>query len=179
LKWYDQQQRDLLSAELYHAVPKGVFCAMAGRQQKVIDEQAERYDLPIDDATIDLFAAIRAYHDLLTANHRYIRPADDAESINNGDVSEMEVHELHVAKLQEEVAKLRNSNLLSAIKVKHASGDTIDRGELRQLLGWLSTRLEGFGQQLRRSSGGEDAQKSLNEFLEHLASECDTGVLQV
>jgi len=160
---------------------KGIFCAYAGRQQKVIDEQADRYDLPIDGPTVDLNDAIRAYHDLITANARYIRPADDAELAENGelDLDEAQHHDLQTEKLRQEIIKLRQSNERLGIQVTRDRGDSIDRRHLREMLMWLSTRLEGFGQQLRTAANGSEAQKTLNEFLEHLADECEQGVLQI
>lgn len=179
LAWFEAQERERVSAEIFAAVPKGVFCKMAGRQQKVIDEQADRYDLPIDGPSIDLFAAIKAYHDLISENARSLMPADDAAAFAGGDCSELDVASLKVAKLQAEIVKLQRGNESLAIRVTKERGDSIDRQELRELLGWLSTRLEGFGQQLRRSTGGEEAQTALNEFLIHLAAECKDGLLRV
>lgn len=179
--WYDKQQADSIITDALSEIPKGVFCQMAGRQQKVIDEQADRYDLPIDGPTIDLFDAIRAYHDLITANARYLRPADDAAMADAGelDLDEAEHHQLATEKIRQEVIKLRQSNERLAIQVTRDRGDSIDRRALREMLAWLSTRLEGFGQQLRRAADGAEAQKTLNEFLEHLAEECEQGVLRV
>lgn len=176
---YRKQTRSEIAGELLTAIPKGIYCQMAGRQQRTIDEQADRYDLPIDGPTIDLFAAIKSYHDLITANARVIRAADDAEAIAAGDVEDLTHAELQILKMREEITKLQRGNESLAIRVTKERGDTIDRHELRHLLGWLSTRLEGFGQQLRRSDGGQDAQQCLNEFIEHLAAECESGVLQV
>lgn len=179
LVWYESNQLDRLRHQILTSVPKGVFCAMAARQQKVLDEQAERYDLPIDTPEIDLYLAIKAYHDLISANHRYLRPADDAEMDEDFDSSTALHHQLQTEKLRQEVLKLQQSNERLAIAVNRDRGDSIDRKELRQMLTWLSSRLEGLGQQLRRSSGGPDAQKTLNDFLKDLAKECDQGVLRV
>lgn len=181
LAWYEKLAQDKLTHDYVMAVPKGVFCAMAGRQQKVIDEQADRYDLPIDGPTVDLYEAVKAYHDLITANARVIRPADDAELAENGDLDldEAQHHQLQTEKLRQEVVKLRQSNERLAIQVTRDRGDSIDRRELRDMLTWLSTRLEGLGQQLRSSANGTEAQKTLNEFLQHLSEECDQGVLRV
>lgn len=179
--WHDKTQADQAAQAFAAAVPKGIFCGFAGRQQKVIDEQADRYDLPIDGPTVDLNDAIRAYHDLITANARYIRPADDAESAENGDLDldEAQHHDLQTEKLRQEIIKLRQSNERLGIQVTRDRGDSIDRQHLREMLSWLSTRLEGFGQQLRTAANGAEAQKTLNEFLEHLADECEQGVLRI
>ncbi|MDM4015828.1 hypothetical protein [Roseiconus lacunae] len=52
----------------------------------------------------------------------------------------------------------------------------IGRSEFRRMLEYLTVRLQGFGQQLRRSKGGDEAQKSLNEFLDHLSAEIREGM---
>ncbi|MEM9367515.1 MAG: hypothetical protein AAGD07_16100 [Planctomycetota bacterium] len=179
LKWYEKRQRTAWMEGSLRAVPKGQFCKMAGRQQKVIDEQAERLDLPIDGATVDLFEAIKAYHDLIVANSRRIVAADDADAITEGSVSQMDYSQLQLIKLREEVTKLQRSNESLGLRVTKERGDTIDRQELRGLMDWLSTRLQAFGQQLRRTEGGEEAQRTLNEFLQHLADECEHGALVI
>lgn len=178
ITWLDKQAADQANFDAYTKVPKGIFCAMAARQQKVIDEQADRYDLPIDGATIDLYEAIKAYHDLIVANGRFIRPADDAESAGEMDLDEAAHHDLQTEKLRQEVIKLRQSNERLGIMVVRDRGDSIDRRELREMLTWLSTRLEGLGAQLRASRNGEEASKSLNEFLDQLADEAEHGALR-
>lgn len=181
LQWYDKTEADRITQAWAASVPKGIYCDFAGRQQRTIDEQADRYDLPIDGAVIDLWAAIRAYHDLITANARYIRPADDAQAIEDGevDLADAQHNDLQTEKLRQEVIKLKQSNERLGIQVTRDRGDSIDRRELRDMLTWLSTRLEGFGQQLRRCADGTEAQKTLNEFLEHLADEVTQGVLRI
>lgn len=45
--------------------PKSVYLGMAGRQAKVIIEQATRYGLPLGGSTIDIGAVVRSFHDHL------------------------------------------------------------------------------------------------------------------
>ncbi|MDM4015830.1 hypothetical protein [Roseiconus lacunae] len=46
------------------------------------------------------------------------------------------------------------------------------------MLEYLTVRLQGFGQQLLRSKGGDEAQKSLNGFLGYLSAEIREGELK-
>lgn len=181
LAWWRREERERITNEVVRAVPKGLFCAMAGRQHKLVDDAAERYDLPIDRPEVDLYEAIKAYHDIIAANSRFIRPADDAEAEANGElnVDEASFHELQVWELREKVRKLQRGNDRLEIALTRDRGDSIDRRELREMLGWFSTRVEGLGQQLRRCKTGPEAQKTLNEFLDSLANECEQGVLRV
>lgn len=178
LAWYQKQQHERSACEAYKAVPKGVFCAMAGRQQRTVDDQAEKYGLDIEGPDVDLFLFVKSAFDLISANAKIIRPHHFAFDSEDNSTEAME-YSLRMSKLQEEVTKLQQTNERLGIQIKHERGDTINRQDLRALLGWFSTRVEGFGQQLRRTSGGEEAQTTLNEFLEQLAAECREGVLQV
>lgn len=176
LAWHAKNQRDQIAREAYGAVPKGVFCAMAARQQRTIDDQAAKYGLDVDGPTIDLFLFVKSAFDLISVNAKSIQP----RHITPGDEDTEEyVYKLKLAKLQEEVTKLKQTNESLGIRITRERGDTIDRHDLRKLLGWFSTRLEGFGQKLRNTTSGEDVQTTLNEFLEDLANECKHGVLQI
>lgn len=177
LAWYQKQQREQIAREAYEAVPKGVFCAMAGRQQRTVDDQAAKYGLDIEGPNVDLFLFVKSAFDLISANAKSIRP--NTFTVDGDTSAEAMEYSLRMSKLQEEVRKLQQTNEQLGIRIKHERGDTINRSDLRELLSWFSTRIEGFGQQLRRTSGGEEAQKTLNEFLEQLAAECREGVLQV
>lgn len=180
LDWYRRGQRSAAAAAMLKEIPKGLYCELASRQHKLIDDAAERYDLPIDGPTVNLFEAIKSLHDLIAANARFIRPADDADAIESDEL-ELEGQSfqvLQLMKLQQEVQKLKHGNARLQIAVTRDRGDAIDRRELRDMLTWFSTRIEGLGQQLRRSGGGEDAAKCLNEFLDALASETERGVLE-
>lgn len=181
LAWYDKAQADAVLSAALTAIPKGLYCQMAGRQQKVVDGMGERYRLPTSGPTVDLFDAIETLYTLVADNSRQIMPAnlvaaeDDDEEVTGA----AKVHLLKLKELEEKVRKLKHGNDRLQIALAHDRGDTIDRQELRGMLSWLSTRLSGFGQQLRRSNSGEEAQKACNEFLEHLASEVEHGVLKV
>ncbi|TWU66439.1 hypothetical protein [Crateriforma conspicua] len=179
IAWWQKRTRAEIADEILCAVPKGQFCKLAGRQQKVIDEQAERYDLPIDGPAINLREAIRAYHDLITANAKNIHPADDAEAIAKGEVSPHSKAELEILKLKEEVRKLQSGNERAELLLIRDRGDTIDRRQLRDMLSWLTTRLQGMGRQVLQCDNIVDAHDCINDMLEDMAQEAEHGVLVI
>jgi len=79
LKRFEAQREEDLRWQYYRAVPQKHYRQMAGRQTKILHDQAQLYGLPIDRAEIDLTAVIRAVHDFLaTHNQRYrSREVDD------------------------------------------------------------------------------------------------------
>ena len=65
---YEKAKEERLRWQYYHTVPKKHYRAMSGRQDKVLNEQAKRYDLPIGGPVIDLEALLRRFHDFLAEN---------------------------------------------------------------------------------------------------------------
>ena len=178
LAWYEKDRREIIIGETLVAIPKGLYCQMAGRQHKVVDDAAARYGLPIGKETVDLFDAIEAMHSLIADNARSIIPAGDAIITGDGEENE-QVYFLKLAELQEKVKKLQVGNERNRIALTHDRGDSIDRRELRRILQSLTVKLKAFGQQLRRASSGIEAQKACNEFLERLAIEIESGDLVI
>lgn len=62
-------------------VTKGDWVKWSGRAYKILDEQAQRYGIPVGEATIDLAAVARWIHDLLAAHGRRILAGDSASEI--------------------------------------------------------------------------------------------------
>ena len=186
LIWYDKRTREEIAEHTIANLPKGVYCKLAGRQHSVIDKMARHYRLEsLLGETIDLYDAILELHDLIADNSRMIQPLrrgdpGEEDTANIGDQEESEeIYILQIKKLKETVAKLEIANDRARIGLKKDKGDAIDRIEVRRMLELLSERLKGFGQRLRRSKGGPDAQKSLNEFLDTLADEIREGEFKV
>src|SRR5574340_1554837 len=68
----DQQLR----ADHYRSIPKRDWQRWSGRQQKILNEQALRYGVPIGGATIDAAELARWLHEFLAANARKLAAAD-------------------------------------------------------------------------------------------------------
>jgi len=65
LKRHEKQKEERLRWQYYRSIPQKHWRAMSGRQTKVINEQAARYDIPFGGATIDLPAVVKRFHDFL------------------------------------------------------------------------------------------------------------------
>jgi hypothetical protein len=146
-------------ANLLANLPKGVYCDLAGRQHKVIDDFAERYELPLRGATVDLGLVIKTLHTRVSELAALARPyADEDEA------------ELARTKMREEIRKLERQSEKLRIEIQSQLKELVSRHEVKQRLEWLSGKLRGFGNQLHRIAGA-DAQLALNQFLEDLAVE--------
>lgn len=164
-KWLADEIARKSIDEFLEAVPKGVYCRLASRQHKLIDDAARVYNLPIGGSTINLQAAITALHQLI---------ADNAQRI----FAEEEDGSLDREKLRAQIAKLRTENARLEIRLGHDTENSIDRGEMRQRLVWLSAQLRTLGDTLGRRFG-KDAQQAINEFLTRLADQLEAGQLAI
>lgn len=61
----------------YASIPKKHWVLLSGRQHKILDEQASRYQIPILGSSIDLAAVARWLHDFLARNAGKLKPDDD------------------------------------------------------------------------------------------------------
>ncbi len=142
---------------------KGEYCYLASRQHKLIDDAADHYGLPIGESHINLREALTALHDLIAANAHRLRGPD-------GDYDELKEE-----KLRQEILKLEKDNEKAAIELQFAKGDAIPRAQLREALVMLSAQLRTLGQTLARIN--PDARAALNDFLDTLAAEIESGSL--
>lgn len=156
ITWWQAKQRDEILDAGLRAIPKGMYCSLAQRQQKVVDEQARRYGLPLLGPTVDLFAAIAALHDLISRN------ADALKSDGQPNLA--------AEKLSEQIRNLRTRRRLILSELKRRKDEFIPRTELRGRLQWLAQQLRRIGESLGRRFG-RDAQAAVNEFLTALTTE--------
>ena len=146
----EQRDRD----KYYRTVPKRDYVAMSGRQHKVLDEQAARYDLPLLGESVDLFALLKRFHDLF-AEGRF-RTDDD---------------------LDDETQQTPNLEKLRGEKYRLAKLDRLERQRqllprrlVRELLGFNAAKLRNLGEQLQRRFGPE-ALDALNDTIDEIARE--------
>lgn len=164
IAWLEKTDRRKYVDQWIEAVPKGDYCTLASRQHKLIDDAAENYDLPIGGSTINLKAAITRLHDFIAANAHRLRAEID------GDMSELKEE-----KLRQEIMMLEKQNERAAIELQYTRGDAIPRAQLRESLVILSAQLRTLGQTLARID--PEARDALNQFLESLSTEIESGAL--
>jgi hypothetical protein len=156
IKRFEAKREEDLRWEYYRSIPQKHWLKMSGRQAKVINEQALTYDLPIDGATIDLPAVVRALHDFLAVHHRKFKQLDeDDELLAGGDSPALERYRDERAKLAKLDRLEREQELLPRDKT-HAG--------LIQIASILRT----MGEQLQKKFGPE-AQEMVDNALENAA----------
>jgi hypothetical protein len=162
-------QRELaaeLRATILSEIPKGIYCEMAGRQQKVVDEFGARYDIAVDVPTINLFVVIKELHTRVSELAAAARPNLDADE-----------EELVKEKLRQEIGKLQRQSAGLQIELDRHMDKLLAKADVQAGLEWLASRLRALGTQLHRVCGqpGVDA---VNEFLDALAAEVEAGALR-
>lgn len=160
LTWYQKQQAETIVENALADLPKKIYCKLSGRQVKVINEQAERYELPIGEATVDMYAAVAAFHDYL---------ADHARAFGNDE-------DLRAEKIRKEIAVLERRAKILDGEIKQQKSLYIEKADLHRRLTWLASKLQTLGERLGKT-GGAECQNVVNEFLEELAEELESGHL--
>ena len=77
LKRHEKTKEEKLRWQYYASIPHKHWKEMSGRQAKVINEQAQRYGIPFDGATVDLPLVVRRLHDFFAANAQKLAAEDD------------------------------------------------------------------------------------------------------
>lgn len=76
LRRYEKELEEQQRLDHYKTIRKGEWAKWSGRQVKVINEQAERYGLPIGGPEIDATLLAPALHAFLAANARKLAGSD-------------------------------------------------------------------------------------------------------
>lgn len=158
LTWLEKSARDEAVDDALRALPKGIYCELAGRQHKVIDDAAELYDLPIGGPVVDLYDAVHSLHNLIAENAHRLKANLDGD----GD-------ELQKEKLRQQIILLQRDIEGRDIKLAQAREESVDRTELTDLLTRLSSMLRNLGNQLGRDD--PEVQRAFNEALESFAAD--------
>lgn len=146
--------------KLLAGVPKGLYCRLAGRQQKVVDGQARRYRLDaLLQPTVNLNVAVAQLHDLIAHNQGHLAALGDQPEADL-------VAEERRAKLLD----LQTSNQIKSLKLRQLAGETIDAAEHAELMAWLTGQLQELGHRLQ-SRFGPPAGQVLRGFLERMEAE--------
>jgi hypothetical protein len=141
----------------YQTVPKKDYQRLSGRQPKVLNEQAERYSLPLRGDTVNLYAVLKSFHDLL-AQYGDRLVSDDAELLDPDQVSPA------LERLREEKWKLARLDRLER------ESELVAREQVHQLLTRGANLLRAAGELLQRQFG-PDALEVLNDALDAFSRE--------
>lgn len=158
--WLAKRDGDAAVEGWRDAVPKADYCRMAGRQNKLIDDAARSYDLPIGGATVCLADAIEAMHDLI---------ADNASRLRSEDKS---VVDLQANKLVAQIEKLRSENQILEVRLKQARGESVTLAEVGAVLDALLASMRSHAKSFAAISPA--ARDHWNQVCEALAKEIES-----
>lgn len=165
IDWYRREIREEVLAESLLALNKQTYCQMASKSRATIDDHGRRFGLPLNVPKIDLFKVIKALHDLLEKHKKTLENADDATN-------------LAAEKIKMEVAQVRRKAELLDLEVLQKKKKLVDRNEVIGKLVWVSEKLRSLGERLGKVYG-QDAQLAVNEYLEEMALEVESGKLRI
>lgn len=139
-------------------IPKGLWAKWSQRQHKILDEQAQRYGIPLGEATIDLAAVAQWIHDLLAAHGRRILAAQDGTAAEEIWEHENEPASPALERKREVEYELRLRDLLER------DGELVSREKTRQGHAAASAVFKQFADTLQRQHG-PDALDLWNDAL--------------
>ncbi len=169
IAWIERSDAAFVIDLFLKKCPKGEYCRLAGRQNKVIDDAARLYGFPVGGPEVNLYDAVKALHDFVAAHGARVR-----SSVEHEDDRE----ELEKEKLRKQIAGIELDNEHKHIDLEHARGDAIPKATLRDSLAALQARIRSFGQRLRRDQKNPEFVEAWNQFLEELATEIASGKLR-
>ena len=136
----------------YGSIPKGHYCKLAGRQQKVVDEQARRYDLPLIGPNCNLAQVLSRFHDLLAQWGPRMLQAEEESEMLGGETSPA------LERWREE------KFLLARIERREKERRLIPIDLLNRYMQLFASQLRTFGERLQKHYGPA----ALDAWHEHL-----------
>lgn len=143
----------------YRSIPKKHWKEMSGRQDKVLNEQAGRYGVPIGGPIIDLVAVVAWLHTFLADNAGILAAGKVDDPLMIGDSPALERYR---------AAKAEHAELDLAERKKML----IDRAEIHARLTRIASAHKAFRETLERKLG-RDALDWFEQALEVLEREAE------
>lgn len=139
--------------QYYASIPQKHWRTMSGRQTKQINEQAARYGIPFDGASIDLPSVVRALHDFLASHKARLAVSDEEDALFAAGSNSPALERWRTARAAHAELDLgaRRRQLL-------------DREAVHTTLGQMAGILRSMGESLQKQFG-DDALRLLNEAL--------------
>jgi hypothetical protein len=161
LRRVEKEREAQVRLECYRAIPKKDWRTWAGRQDKVILEQADRYGFPmLRGATVDLPAFVARFHDWLAENARKLAgpEVDDPSLAGVKSPATERKRQLECRRLERELER--------------EDGLWLSRAPVHECHSRMGGILRTAGEALARQFG-PDAQKILNDALDNCEREVD------
>lgn len=152
LQRWDDEQKEALRHEHYLITPKKDFCALAGRQHKLVDDLHRNYGAPVDGSDVNLYKFVKWVFDFLSQNGRKLNKPEDGDDLLSGPETP-------------ELEKLRRVNReLKEIDLAERRTQVLDRSKVRDGLNRVAAKIRDCGDALQRRFGPD----ALDLLLQHL-----------
>jgi hypothetical protein len=160
LKRYETELDDQQRLKHFRAIRKREWKQWSQRQIKVINEQAQRYGLPMGGPTIDLPLFVQAFHDFLAKNARKLAGSESEDPSLAGMASPAleKKRQLDCRRLE--------------LRLQREQGLWIERTIIHEGHNRIGGILRVAGEAMLRQFG-EAAQKILNDALDNCQREID------
>lgn len=144
LRRWEKLERERVAWEVYAAVPKKHYREMSGRQDKVINQQAERYGLSaLLGPTVDLRRLLPQLHDFLAKHWHRFEEEIEADSIMTGGAAN--------SPAMERYRQFKGD--LASLEVEERQGSLLPRAEVREGLLVIAGVIRTAGEHLEREYG--------------------------
>lgn len=158
LRRVEKQTEEARRWEYYETIPKRHWQEMSGRPPKVLNEQDDRYGIPLRGKDVSLPAIARWLHNFLADNARIFSAAKD-DPLMGGPGDDEGLRRYRLAKAD-----------LAELELARKSGELRPADEVNATWDRLSMILRGVGDRLQREFGPE-ARAMLDEGLDNYARE--------
>lgn len=142
-----------LRREHYRSIPKKHWREMSGRHDRVLNDQAKRYGVPVGRSPINLEEVARWLHDFLAEHGRRLARDPDSDELLEGPASPA------LERYRQERATM------AELDRREREGALLPREEVHETLGRIAHLLRSAGDMLRRQFG-QDAADLLDEVLD-------------
>ena len=172
VKRHEKGKEERLRWQYYGAIPQKHWRQMSGRQAKILNEQAIRYGIPFDGATVSLPAVVRALHDFLADNKHKLARVDD---------------DLMVGPTSPALERYREERAAMARMMRlEREGELLPRDLVRQSLAKTATILRNAGESMQKQFGQSaadllyeaigDAEAEIVRFFTRRETEVENGL---
>ena len=158
LRNYEREKERDDRWRFYRTIPKRDWQELSGRPNKVLNEQADRYGIPLRGRTVDLVEIAHWCHDLLKEHGHKLQGSDD-EAMAGPATPQLE----RWRKAKADIAEMDRDRL---------RGDLIPRAEIHEGHVRLAARLRQFGEILQQRFGPY-AYALLKDLLEDYQNDVD------
>lgn len=149
-------EEERLRRQFYRSIPKKDYVEMSGRAVKILNEQADRYKLPLRGRTVDLGAVLRSFHDFLAANARSLSPKLRAKALPGDDEFLLAQAGAAGGEKSEALERWRSAKAdMAELQFKEMEGRLVDVDQVRQMQAIIARNYKAGAETIQKHYGVE------------------------